>query len=177
MSGFHTGQVVYHGEFGTGRITNVSEERIIVNFVKAGVKFFDKDSSDSELSETPHDDDTEEEMDVDELKEAIRAVLLEEGLVGKTQMAEKWDGGELVMKPGKPGLQDKALTIEVFFHKIVMIRNQLRMLEQNINSSKNLTDIEKVDLQQYVTRCYGTLTTFNVLFDNKDDWFVGSKKE
>lgn len=175
MGNWHTGQVVYHRDFGTGRVVNVEEDRITVNFIRPGVKFFSASDAEEELSETPFEQ--EEETDTSELKEAIREVLREEGLVGTSPLAARWEGGELVLKPGKTGLQEKSVPIDSFFHKIVMIRNQLRVLEQNINSSRNLTDREKVDLQQYITRCYGTLTTFNVLFADKDDWFVGSKGE
>jgi len=174
---FHPGKVVYHAEFGEGRITNIADERVIINFIRAGVKFIPMDSAESELTDAPLHGDVEDDMDVDELKEAIRAVLREEGLVGSVGLADKWDGGELVMKPGKPGLQEKQVPIDTFFHKVVMVRNQLRLLEQNINSSGSLTDAEKVEMQQYITRCYGSLTTFNVLFADKNDWFVGSKKE
>lgn len=180
MINFHTGQVIYHEIHGTGRVVNADENRITVNFIKAGVKFFSPPEAEDNLSETPFQtaaNSGPDDIDTDSLKDAIREVLFEEGLIGKIELAEKWDGGELLMKPGKPGLQEKAVPIDTFFHKIVMVRNQLRVLEANINSSKSLTDSEKVDLQQYITRCYGSLTTFNVLFADKKDWFVGSKKE
>ena len=173
----YTGLVVYHAGFGTGRVVNVDEGRVIVNFIKVGARYFDEATAGDVLSLTPLQAEEEDDMDMDDLKQAIREVLLEEGLVGTTPLGEKWEGGELVLKPGKPGLQEKAVPIETFFHKIVMVRNQLRLLEQNINGAKGLTEAEKVELQQYITRCYGSLTTFNVLFAEKSDWFVGSKKE
>lgn len=180
MERYHTGLVVYHQDLGTGRIVNAGDDRITVNFIKAGVRSFTSSDADLELSETPFLNDPETDtdtMDLDEMKSALREVLREEGLTGNITMADKWDGGELVMKPAKADLQSKSVPIDTFFHKIVMIRNQLRVLEANINGSRNLSDSEKVDLQQYITRCYGTLTTFNVLFADKKDWFVGSKKE
>jgi hypothetical protein len=180
MESFHTGQVVYHEKSGTGRVVNAEEDRITVNFIRAGITFFTPSDAEDQLSDTPFQNDDAadaEEIDADALKKAVREVLLEEGLIGTISLAEKWDGGELVMKPGKSGLQEKAVPIDTFFHKIVMVRNQLRVLEANINGSKNLSDSEKVDLQQYITRCYGSLTTFNVLFADKKDWFVGAKKE
>ena len=178
---FQNGQVVYHKDFGTGRIVNIEETRIVVNFARQGIKYFDQSMATDELSNTPHRDEGENESDSgierDELKSALRDVLREEGLIGTLPLAAKWEGGEIVLKPGKPDLQGKSVPVDTFFHKIVMVRNQLRMLEQNINSHKGLSDAEKVDLQQYITRCYGSLTTFNVLFAEKKDWFVGSKKE
>ena len=82
----------------------------------------------------------------------------------------------MVLKPADVALQSKDLDLETFFHKIVMMRNNLRTLEQKLNSSTSLSEGEKFELQQYITRCYGSLTTFNVLFDRKEDWFVGEKK-
>ena len=179
MENFHVGQVVYHNSFGTGRVVNIDDMqgKVIVNFIKAGPKFFTGDQAEEELGDAPPETEGEDDMDKDELKEAIRQVLLEEGLVGVTPIGERWEGGEMLLKPGKPGMQDKSVPIETFFHKVVMVRNQLRVLEQNINSSASLTDAEKIDMQQYITRCYGSLTTFNVLFADKKDWFIGAKKE
>ncbi|MCB0740592.1 MAG: hypothetical protein KDB92_05995, partial [Chitinophagaceae bacterium] len=91
-------------------------------------------------------------------------------------LGEKWQNGTLLIQPADTALKPKEIPIEDFFHKIVMLRDRLRVLEQNINSHKNLSEEEKINLQQYITRCYGTLTTFNVLFKNKEDWFVGEKK-
>lgn len=92
-----------------------------------------------------------------------------------TPIADKWKGGNLVLKPGDANLSEKDIPIDTFFHKIVMVRDRIRVMEQKINSSNNLDDQEKVDLQQYITRIYGSLTTFNVLFKNPSDNFVGEK--
>ena len=89
-------------------------------------------------------------------------------------MGDKWTGGKLVMQPRNTSLQSKEIPIDVFFHKIVMLRDRLRVLEQNINSSEKLTDEDKINLQQYITRIYGSLTTFNVLFSEKEHYFVGA---
>ena len=89
-------------------------------------------------------------------------------------MGNRWNGGSLVMKPGDDSLQPKEIPIETFFHKIVMVRDRLRLIEQKINAHKVLTDEEKVDLQQYVTMIYGSLTTFNVLFREGHHQFKGS---
>ena len=90
--------------------------------------------------------------------------------------AEKWRGGELVLRPGKPGVQEKSWPIESFFNKVVMLRNRLRTLEQQVNAS-DLPDDQKLKIQGYITGCYGSLTSFNVLFANDDDRFVGARRE
>jgi hypothetical protein len=109
------------------------------------------------------------------VKLAARELREEEGPTIK--LAERWKGGEVVIKPGEPELASKSIPIEAFFHKIVMIRDRLRVMEQQINAHKGLGEEEKVELQQYVTRIYGSLTTFNFLFRSKEDYFVGQKGE
>ena len=90
-------------------------------------------------------------------------------------LGEKWMGGTMLLQPANPDLKPKEIPIETFFHKIVMLRDRLRVLEQNINSHKVLSEEEKVDLQQYITRIYGSLTTFNILFSEREHYFVGVK--
>ncbi|MBI5141541.1 MAG: hypothetical protein HZA20_05025 [Nitrospirae bacterium] len=175
MKSYHSGQVVHHADMGEGRIAHVEDNHVIVNFIKAGVRSFTSAEADAGLSDTPFPDESDDDIYQDDLKNAIREVLREEGILGTVKLGDRWAGGELILKPGTPGLSEKPIPIETFFHKIVMVRDRLRVLEQNINSS-GLTDMEKVNLQQYITRCYGSLTTFNVLFADKKDWFVGDKK-
>jgi hypothetical protein len=93
------------------------------------------------------------------------------------ELGARWKGGEMVLKPGDPKLASKSMPIETFFHKIVMVRDRLRVMEAQINGHKVLTDIEKVELQQYITRIYGSLTTFNILFQEKREHFIGQKGE
>ena len=90
-------------------------------------------------------------------------------------IGDRWIGGVMSLQSANKTLKPKEIPIDDFFHKIVMLRDRLRVLEQNINSNKKLSDEEKVSIQQYITRCYGSLTTFNVLFKNKEQWFVGDK--
>ena len=114
-------------------------------------------------------------MDADEFRNVLREVIQEElGLID-VEMGGRWQGGEIVMVPGKEGTQEKRVPLEAFFRKVVGLRDKLRVLEQKVNSHPRLTDEEKVQLQQYVTGCYGALTTFNVLFANRDDQFTGQK--
>ncbi len=115
------------------------------------------------------------DMERDELKGLLREVLDETLGVSEVSIGKKWAGGEMVLKPGNRELQEKTIPIEAFFHKVVMLRDRLRVLEQKINSHGVLTDEEKVDMQQYITRIYGSLTTFNVLFADKGEQFVGEK--
>ncbi|RYF12691.1 MAG: hypothetical protein EOO40_00655 [Deltaproteobacteria bacterium] len=116
-------------------------------------------------------------MDTQALRALLTDVLRQEGLVGETAIAKKFVGGSLVIRPADPNLQDKAISLEAFFNKVVMVRDRLRVLEQKLNGHQTLSQAEKVDLQQYITRIYGSLTTFNVLFSEKADQFVGSKSD
>ena len=115
-------------------------------------------------------------MNADEFRDVLREVIRDELGLGSVELGSRWSGGEVVIKPGKEGTQEKRIPIEAFFHKIVMVRDKLRVLEQKVNSSK-LSDEEKVQIQQYITQAYGSLTTFNVLFADRGDWFVGQKGE
>ena len=112
-------------------------------------------------------------MNADEFREVLREVLRDELGMGTAPIGARWEGGEMILKPGKEGTAEKRVPLEAFFHKIVMLRDKLRVLEQKVNAHPRLTDDEKVSLQQYVTGCYGTLTTFNVLFREEDDRFHG----
>ena len=114
----------------------------------------------------PLDSDTDLEL-------LLRRIIREEAGITPAVPAEKWRGGTFVLRPGTPGLQEKSWPIETFFHKIVMLRNRLRTLEQQVNASE-LPDEVKVKLQSYVSGCYGSLTSFNVLFADDEDQFKGS---
>ncbi len=116
------------------------------------------------------------DFDREELKDLIQEVVKEvlDRWEVPVPMADKWDGGMLVLKPGDSSLKSKEIDIEGFFHKIVMLRDRLRVLEQRINTHPRLTESEKIEMQQYVTRCYGSLTTFNILFKQEEDKFKGT---
>ena len=114
-------------------------------------------------------------MNADEFRAVLREVIRDELGAGETELGSRWEGGEVILKPGKEGTQEKRVPIDAFFHKVVMIRDKLRVLEQRINAHAKLTDEEKVQMQQYITGCYGSLTTFNVLFADKADQFAGQK--
>lgn len=111
---------------------------------------------------------------IGQLREIIKEELTEAGFRHtELELGDKWIGGELILKPSSKDLQEKVIPLERFFHKIVMLRERLRVLEAKLNQNKNLFDEEKIELQQYITKIYGTLTTFNLLFKKKTSWFVG----
>jgi hypothetical protein len=114
------------------------------------------------------------EMTREELKALIREAMDEERGGAWVALAPKWEGGTVLLRPADPALQPKELPIDALLHKVVMVRDKLRVLEQKINANAKLTDAEKVELQAYVTGCYGSLTTFNVLFRDKEEHFVGA---
>jgi hypothetical protein len=117
------------------------------------------------------------EMDWRLVKAALREVLEEEMGIGRYAIAPKWDGGTVILKPCDDAMQAKEIPMEAFFKKITSVREKLRVLEQKINNSKSLAHEEKIEMQQLITRSYGSLTTFNVLFREEEDRFVGMKGE
>ena len=118
----------------------------------------------------------EARLDMPAIEQALKEVL--EEVMGPQRpiaLARKWEGGTLIMKPKDDSLQSKEVPIDGFYHKITMVRDRLRLMEQKINSHNGLSEADKAELQQYITRCYGSMTTFNVLFDDKDDQFIGER--
>tara|TARA_R110000744_G_scaffold26896_2_gene65954 strand:+ start:678 stop:1205 length:528 start_codon:yes stop_codon:yes gene_type:complete len=167
------GSRINHSEYGKGVVTNVTSKHYWVTFMDNGLETIDLDS-DFEVIEAVEDEvDT---ISFSEVEQSLISILKRWSDASSiTPIADKWKGGNLVLKPGDANLSEKDIPIDTFFHKIVMVRDRIRVMEQKINSSNNLDDQEKVDLQQYITRIYGSLTTFNVLFKNPSDNFVGEK--
>ncbi len=168
------GTRLQHTLHGPGVIVGVKYASYLISFIHDGIKEIDK--NDPKLDEIiPENLTLEIETSSEVEKSLLKILRLWGGITEITPLGDKWKGGNLVLQPADSSLKPKELPVEDFFHKIVMLRDRLRVLEQNINSSKNLSEEEKVNMQQYITRCYGTLTTFNVLFRDKEHWFVGEK--
>ena len=167
------GSRVKHPQFGKGVVVQIRSDAYEICFIDHGVRQImrDYDGLDVfEALETPSDLVTYEKIE----KSLTRVLRRFSDIQETVPLGQKWTGGKLVLFPGDKTLKEKEVPIEIFFHKIVMVRDRVRVMEQRINSS-NMTDEEKVDLEQYITRIYGSLTTFNVLFKNKEDQFTGDK--
>lgn len=169
------GSRIDHSEFGKGVVTNVTSKHYWVTFIETGLETIDIDADFEILECVENEVDTISFSEVEQ--SMIRILRKWSDASSITPIADKWRGGSLILRPGDTHLLEKEITIDTFFHKIVMVRDRIRVMEQRINSSKNLDDQEKVDLQQYITRIYGSLTTFNVLFKNQSDYFVGEKSK
>jgi hypothetical protein len=168
------GTRLQHTQHGPGVIVGVKYAAYLISFINSGIMEIDK--TDTQLDEIIPENVTEEIETHSEVEKSLLKILRLWGNVSESvPLGDRWVGGTMVLQPADKSLKPKEIPVEDFFHKIVMLRDRLRVLEQNINSSKNLSDEEKVNIQQYITRCYGSLTTFNVLFKNKEQWFVGEK--
>lgn len=168
------GTRLQHTQHGPGVIVGIKYASYIISFINAGIKEIDK--TDTQLDEIIPENITPEIETHSEVEKSLLKILrLWGGITEKVPLGDKWIGGSVLIQPADKSLKPKEIPIDDFFHKVVMLRDRLRVLEQQINSSKKLTDEDKVNLQQYITRCYGSLTTFNVLFKNKEQWFVGEK--
>ncbi|MBS3914506.1 MAG: hypothetical protein KG003_08400 [Bacteroidetes bacterium] len=121
---------------------------------------------------------SEAPLSMENIEEALKNILVKySDFSGKAELGGKWIKGNLVFEPNDASLSGHEIPIETFFHKVVMVRDRLRVLEQNVNSHSKLDDEDKVNLQQYITRVYGSLTSFNFLFKNKSDHFVGESSK
>ena len=168
------GTRLQHTQFGPGVIVGVKYATYLIAFINHGTKEIDK--TDNKLDEIIPENVTEEIETHSEVERSLLKILrLWGGLNENVPLGDKWHGGMMLLQPADKSLKPKEIPIADFFHKVVMLRDRLRVLEQNINSNKKLNDEDKANIQQYITRCYGSLTTFNVLFKNKEQWFVGEK--
>lgn len=169
------GTRLQHTQHGPGVIVGVKYATYIISFINVGIKEIDK--TDPQLDEIIPENVTEEIETHSEVEKSLLKILrLWGGITETIPLGDRWKGGMMLLQPADKTQKPKEIPIDIFFHKIVMLRDRLRVLEQNINSHKQLSDEDKVNLQQYVTRIYGSLTTFNVLFKNKEQWFVGEKE-
>jgi hypothetical protein len=167
------GSRVKHPQMGKGVIVQLRSDAYEIGFIDFGVRQIKRDYEGLEVLEaveTPTDLLTYEKIE----KSLTRVLNRFSDIQETVPLGQKWTGGKMVLYPGDKSLKEKEIPIETFFHKVVMVRDRVRVMEQRINAS-NLTDEEKVDLEQYITRIYGSLTTFNVLFKNKEDQFTGEK--
>lgn len=168
------GSRINHNEHGKGVVTNVTSKHYWVTFIDKGLETLELDDDFEVIEATEDDVDT---VSFYEVEKSLKAILKKWSDVSEVvSIADKWKGGKLILKPGDTDLQGKELPIDTFFHKITMVRDRLRVMEQKINSS-NLDEQEKIDLQQYITRSYGSLTSFNVLFKLKSQQFVGQRSK
>lgn len=174
MSILGVGSRVKHPDHGAGVVVAVHKRAYDICFIEKGIKAVLKDAH-LEIIEAL---ESEYSVSFSEAEDALIKILREWSDVTEIiHIADKWEGGTMLLQPSDKSLQGKEIPIETFFHKIVMLRDRLRVMEQKINANNKMTDADKVEMQQYITRIYGSLTTFNVLFKLKADYFVGDSSK
>jgi hypothetical protein len=177
MEELSVGSRVDHPRYGEGIISKNNLTAYEIFFEHGGKIEITKRNTDLSVI-TKNEDAPKSGISIKEIEKVMTYVLDQYASLNEVvPLGEKWSGGMMSLQPANRSLQPKEIPIETFFHKIVMLRDRLRVLEQNINSHSVLTDEEKVDLQQYITRIYGSLTTFNILFSEKEHYFVGAKSK
>lgn len=168
------GTRLQHTQYGPGVIVGLKFATYLISFINHGIKEIDK--NDNHLEEIiPENVTPEIETHSDVERSLLKILRLWGGMSENVPLGDRWQKGMLIIQPADKTLKPKEIPIEDFFHKIVMLRDRLRVMEQQINANKKLSEEDKVNLQQYITRIYGSLTTFNVMFKNKEHWFVGEK--
>ena len=176
MEDLTVGTRVEHPRYGEGIISKDNLTAYEIFFERGGKIEITKRNTDLKVLQL-NEAAPRSTLSVKEIEKVMKYVLDEYGALTEViPLGEKWNGGTMLLQPANPDLKPKEIPIETFFHKIVMLRDRLRVLEQNVNSS-SLSDEEKVNIQQYITRAYGSLTTFNVLFAEKEHYFVGAKSK
>jgi hypothetical protein len=168
------GTRLQHTHHGPGVIVGVRYATYLISFINHGIKEIEK--TDNHLEEIIPENITMEIETVSDVEKSLLKILrLWSDTTEIVPLGERWRNGMMLLQPVDKTQKPKEIPIDIFFHKIVMLRDRLRVMEQQINAHKILADEDKVNLQQYITRIYGSLTTFNVLFKNKEHWFVGDK--
>lgn len=166
------GSRIEHSELGKGVVTNVTSQHYWVTFIETGLETIDLDSEFEIIEAADGDVDT---VSFSEVESSLVQILKKWSDVSEiVPIADKYKGGKLILQPSDASLKPYELPIDTFFHKITMVRDRLRVMEQRINAS-DLDEQGKIDLQQYVTRIYGSLTSFNILFKSNSHNFVGQK--
>jgi hypothetical protein len=168
------GSRVRHPEFGEGVVINVKPRTYLIVFINRGKIEVSRSYTSLEVVEQVETD--EGQVSLADVERILTGIIKKHSDIQETvQIGPKWTGGKMILQPGNTALKGKEVPIETFFSKIIMLRDRLRVMEQRINAHDKLTEEDKVNLQQYLTRIYGSLTTFNVLFKDDEDYFVGEK--
>ncbi len=168
------GSRVRHPQLGEGVIVQIKPEDYVITFMQHGMREIERTYDQFEIIDANDaDNDLVSLADIESL--LVNTLRKYSDLQERVDIGQKWKGGVMILKPGDTSLKSKEIPIEAFFGKIIMLRDRLRVLEQRVNSHDKLTEDDKINMQQYITRCYGSLTTFNVLFKHSTDQFVGEK--
>jgi hypothetical protein len=173
---FSIGTRIQHPAYGEGVVFGKDDHKYRIFFRETGEKEIGKAYEGFTLLEAAQV--TASVVELEDVVDAVKNVFdMYYEVTEIVELGDRWEGGTMILQPRDTSLRPKEIPVENFFHKIVMLRDRLRVMEQKINAHPKMTDSEKVELQQYITRIYGSLTTFNVLFRSKKDWFVGESSK